>query len=199
MHVNVWPARCRDRDRTELRLQYWSQSGSVSLSSASLSQELWESHWTQIQHNMKSHNTHYTVIYFVPQCSALFLLDSSYFYCIYALFYNMQCHAHMYKCDNHRQSVSPPPDVRHVLVKLRELHLKIITFMLVIILCQNVWILMETALFVQINQKNWYIFSMNVTIPKVLERLIPVCPRKTGYVCDLNSKMFYFESKKHIR
>ncbi len=39
-----------------------------------------------------------------------------------------------------------------------------ITFMLVIILCQNVWILMETANFVQINQKKWYIVFMNVTI-----------------------------------
>ncbi len=32
-------------------------------------------------------------------CSAFFLLDSSYFYCIYTLFYNMQCHANIYKCD----------------------------------------------------------------------------------------------------
>ncbi len=39
-----------------------------------------------------------------------------------------------------------------------------ITFILVIILCQNVWILLETAHFVQINQKNWYIVFMNVTI-----------------------------------
>ncbi len=62
--------------------------------------------------------------------------------------------------------------------------------MLVIILCQNVWILMETALFVQINQKNWYIFSMNVTIPKSFGETY--VQEKTGYICDLNSKDVLF-------
>ncbi len=56
---------------------------------------------------------------------------------------------------------------------------------------------METALFVQINQKNWYIFSMNVTIPKSFGETSPYIQENTGYICDLNSKdvLYYFESK----
>ncbi len=47
--------------------------------------------------------------------------------------------------------------------------------MLIIILGQNGWILMETALLVQIKQNNWYIFSMNVTITKYVQE-------KTAYI-----------------
>ncbi len=65
--------------------------------------------------------------------------------------------------------------------KLRELHLKILHNIYVLItLCQNVWILMKTAHFVQI------------TIQKVLGRLIPVCPRrKLVIVVIWPSKRFF--------